>query len=506
MKKTYFKITISICTLILVVMVLGCALFTYFQVDRINSQYIEDIYKAAKSSPAEFEEGSTGRYESSIEQYYANKFFRSTYAHEVGFYGKISWKWTTSEFTHDIESIDFKRSSVYFVNSNSEKGTIHFVIGDDTLGNATYYLNDRTGVGVSIIAPAPGTDSGWQIDLEYASEEYTGPVNSSEKTVKLDQEAKQKYEELSGDALLKRIDEVKTGWFTSYVALFNEHTMNNNIIQINECDVLVFHPFQMVFAKYGYVYLLFLLVLIVLIFIAIFSMRRMYKNRLQFEARTKSLTRSFAHELKTPLAVTKAYIENWDLVDEKERPEVASKINSEVDHMTRMVNTLLDLSKMDSGDVKLNLEEVELYDLSKSCFKHLEKIAAEKEITFDFGKDKEDGEYKVSADLDMMQMVISNFMSNAIKYGKKKVSVFLSGDGSNVTFKITNDGDTISKKDQKKIWDLFYKKDKSGADRLNSNGVGLAVNKSILELHKAKFGVSSESGTTFWFEMKRIKE
>ena len=70
---------------------------------------------------------------------------------------------------------------------------------------------------------------------------YTNrPINSSEKTVKLDQEAKQIYEELSGDALLKRIDEVKTGWFTSYVALFNEHTMNNNIIQINECDVLKF--------------------------------------------------------------------------------------------------------------------------------------------------------------------------------------------------------------------------------------------------------------------------
>ena len=171
-----------------------------------------------------------------------------------------------------------------------------------------------------------------------------------------------------------------------------------------------------------------------------------------------------------------------------------------------MVNTLLDLSKMDSGDVKLNLEEVELYDLSKSCFRHLENIAAEKEIIFNFNKDKEDGEYKVSADLDMMQMVISNFMSNAIKYGKKEVSVFLSGDSNNVTFKISNDGDPISKKDQKKIWDLFYKKDKSGADRLNSNGVGLAVNKSILELHKAKFGVSSESGTTFWFEMKRIKE
>ena len=59
----------------------------------------------------------------------------------------------------------------------------------------------------------------------------------------------------------------------------------------------------------------------------------------------------------------------------------------------------------------------------------------------------------------------------------------------------------------RKIWDLFYKTDKSGTDRLESNGVGLAVNKSILELHKARFGVTSgEDGTTFWFEIKKVKE
>ena len=118
-----------------------------------------------------------------------------------------------------------------------------------------------------------------------------------------------------------------------------------------------------------------------------------------------------------------------------------------------------------------------------------------------------DGECIVSADLDMMKMVISNFMSNAIKYGKTKVEVLLVNGSNNVTFKITNDGEPISRKDQKKIWDLFYKKDKSGSDRLSSTGVGLAVNKSILDIHKAKFGVeSSAAGTTFWFEMKKAKE
>ena len=169
-----------------------------------------------------------------------------------------------------------------------------------------------------------------------------------------------------------------------------------------------------------------------------------------------------------------------------------------------MVNTLLDLSKMDTGEVMLKLEDVDLFGLSQVYYKHLEELAKAKNIKVDFITKPEDGDFAVSADLDMMKMVISNFMSNAIKYGKEKVEVSLVDGSNNVTFKITNDGEPISKKDQKKIWELFYKKDKSGSDRLSSTGVGLAVNKSILDIHKAKFGVESgASGTTFWFEMKK---
>ena len=161
---------------------------------------------------------------------------------------------------------------------------------------------------------------------------------------------------------------------------------------------------------------------------------------------------------------------------------------------------------MDTGDVKLNLEEVDLYALAKVCYKHVEELAKERKIQVEIRKEKDDGEYIVSANLDMMRMVISNFLSNAIKYGKTKVEILLVSGSNNVTFRITNDGEPISKKDQKKIWDLFYKKDKSGTDRLNNTGVGLAVNKSILELHKAKTGLDSNAeSTTFWFEMKKAK-
>jgi len=160
---------------------------------------------------------------------------------------------------------------------------------------------------------------------------------------------------------------------------------------------------------------------------------------------------------------------------------------------------------MDSGDVKLNLEKVELFEFAKACFDRVEHIARERGIRFGFTKEG-DEELYVMADLDMMNMVISNFISNAIKYGKEKAEIKVSASGNNVVFRISNDGETISAKELKKIWDLFYKKDKARTDRMGSNGVGLAVNKSILELHKAKFGAESRSGeTTFWFEMKKAK-
>ena len=517
MKKTYIKLTALICTLILIVMMLGCALFSYFQINKINTGYMDNIHNATKGSPADYEYMEDG-VENIVERYSASKFFQSTNSKNIGYYGKTDWKWNNADFTHTIESYEFHRSSAVFY-STKDKNTfsVRFIIGDDSLNNAVYYTNSKTGETIRIIGNPDGVQSDYTVD--FAEENKDGPasveisvqdeenknVNDNSPLKKLDNEAQKKYEELfSSNDYPETLDESTVGWFTSYVVHNAKTSLNKGQVQVQEHDVFIFHPFSIVFRNYGHVYLMFLLVLIVLLFLAVFSMRRMYKNRMQFEARTKNLTRSFAHELKTPLAVTKAYVENWDLVEEKERPEVAAKINSEVDHMTRMVNTLLELSKMDSGKVDLKPEEVELYDLSKACLKHLEKIAKEKEITVELSKDKEDGEYVVSADLDMMQMVISNFMSNAIKYGKKKVVVSLSGAGEKITFKISNDGEPISKKDQKKIWDLFYKKDRSGTDRLNSNGVGLAVNKSILELHKAKYGVAcGDEGTTFWFEMKR---
>ena len=116
------------------------------------------------------------------------------------------------------------------------------------------------------------------------------------------------------------------------------------------------------------------------------------------------------------------------------------------------------------------------------------------------------GKYCVSADPKMIKIVIGNFITNAIKYADTRVEIKLLGNDKRVKFMVSNDGEGISKKDIKKIWEPFYKGDKARTDRLGSSGMGLAINRSILRLHKAKYKcISDKCETSFWFEMKRVK-
>lgn len=496
MKKTYIKFTVLFCALVFAVVVLGVALFTHIQINAENQRCMDNILHNMNLQPKEFR-SSQDDFDLYMVSVKAMQFFDRTSYPEVGYYGKSEWTWNKLKITRKLDSSAYQHGSTVIGENGSHSVTVSFSTPEENGDySVTLYRSQITSNSETVITEA---------DLKGVVTHVTYLPSDSNDMYPLDAEAKELFERLESEQNGSVVGS-KLGWFTSYLAYDNMNIIDGSYT-IRDQDVFVFHPFSMVFQNYLYVYILFLIVLVVLQALTVIMMRRVYVNRVNYESRTKNLTRSFAHELKTPLAVTKSYVENWDLIGEDERPEIAAKIVSEVDHMTRMVNTLLDISKMDAGDFKLNLEDVDLFALTNVCFRHMEELARKRNIEVDIRQDKDDGECIVSADLDMMKMVISNFMSNAVKYGKSKVEVLLVNGSNNVTFKITNDGEPISRKDQKRIWDLFYKKDKSGSDRLSSTGVGLAVNKSILDIHKAKFGVESNaSGTTFWFEMKKAKE
>ena len=503
MKKTYTKITVLICVLVSAVMVLGIALFSHIQISAENERCFNNISFSINDRIDKSSFKDNG-FDSFMINYMGFKFFERTEYADVGYYGKCTWTWNDLHLTQTVDSTSYQHGSMIL--NDSDKNIVEIGFSPDKETNHFTVLIYKTSTDVDTEDGSTVISEGYTVELKEPDVHVDYLPEENNEIYGLDAEAKAKYDYLisSPGALFGNPGHL--GWFTSYLVYDTTEDVADGVITVRNEDVFVFHPFQMVLEKYLYVYILFFIVLVVLLALTVIMMRRMYLTRMNYEARTKNLTRSFAHELKTPLAVTKSYVENWEIVPEDERPEVASKITSEVDHMTKMVNTLLDLSKMDTGEVTLKLEDVDLFGLSQVCFKHLEELAKAKNIKVDFITKPEDGDFAVSADLDMMKMVISNFMSNAIKYGKEKVEVSLVDGSNNVTFKITNDGEPISKKDQKKIWELFYKKDKSGSDRLSSTGVGLAVNKSILDIHKAKFGVESgASGTTFWFEMKKAK-
>ena len=157
-----------------------------------------------------------------------------------------------------------------------------------------------------------------------------------------------------------------------------------------------------------------LLGFIILEALIVVSFVMLYKNQMNYEIRNQKLTRGIAHELKTPLAVTKATVENWDYFDDDRRKDYSKRIVNEVDHMSDMVGKLLDVSKIKEGSNKVNYEAVDLKKLAEDTISRNAELIRERNITLTLNCD--DKPYTVFADTEMMNMVIGNFMSNAIKY------------------------------------------------------------------------------------------
>lgn len=272
----------------------------------------------------------------------------------------------------------------------------------------------------------------------------------------------------------------------------------------NAYCIYLFHPLEITFRNNIKKYITSLIVFILLEIFVVIVMRKLYSNRMKYELMRQDLTRSIAHDLKTPLAITKAYTENWEYIDEKDRHRYAERLHSEIDNMASIINNMINVSKFDSEE-QLNMEKIELSSMISEILERMKPIISERDLDVRFFTDRDDGKYFVLADPKMMRIAINNFITNAVKYAESWIYIDLYSNKKKIKFVIGNDGKTISKKDIRKIWEPFYKGDKARTDRIGSSGMGLALNRNILKLHKAKHKCTSKNGrTTFWFEIKRM--
>ena len=165
--------------------------------------------------------------------------------------------------------------------------------------------------------------------------------------------------------------------------------------------------------------------------------------------------------------------------------------------MNTLVMDLLELSRFEAKAKELHLETVDLYALMQSVLKRMENVVTERGLAVILPQAEQD-RFLVEADLEMLRVVLVNFISNAVKYAEKEIWIDISKKGRTLTFAITNDGKSIEHIEN--VWDEFYKEEHCGS---GSSGLGLAIAKQILLLHNAKFGAKSECGkTVFWFTIK----
>jgi len=225
------------------------------------------------------------------------------------------------------------------------------------------------------------------------------------------------------------------------------------------------------------------------------------EGEIEFERRQEKIRKEFvanvSHELKTPLGVIRSYSEGiMDGISKEKSSYYLSVIVEEVDKMNRLVMDMLELSNLETGHVSIEREEINLKRMVQNLLRPYDAIVDESEI--DLTLDLEDS--LLSVDVHKMEMVISNLLSNAFRYvdNSRKIIVRLTAD----SFQVENSCERIPDKDLQKLWDRFYRQEKSRARTLGGNGLGLAIVKHALDLHEYGYKISNtELGFMFqiWF-------
>lgn len=207
----------------------------------------------------------------------------------------------------------------------------------------------------------------------------------------------------------------------------------------------------------------------------------------------KEFTDDASHELRTPLAVIKAESEYalGSIDDRTEVEQSLSAIIKETDRMARLISSLLELSRVDKGSIKINKSRFSLSSMLESLSEEMSQMARERNLSF--SSTLEEGIF-VYADEDMIIRSVINLINNAISYSKENghIDLLLKRNDSVAIISVKDDGIGISEEDQKRIFDRFFQVDKARSS--SSSGLGLALVKEMAALNNATISVESKLG------------
>ncbi len=224
------------------------------------------------------------------------------------------------------------------------------------------------------------------------------------------------------------------------------------------------------------------------------SFNMMTNSLSQLEGMRKSFVANVSHELRTPMTTISGFIDG--ILDGTIEPEKQSYyleiVSEEVKRLSRLIESMLSMSKLESGEFTLNPEEFDLCQLICNIVVSQEQRIEQKHLNIE-GLDSLDN-LSLNADRDLIHQAIYNLVDNAIKFTPHngEISFSLSKENKNICFIIKNSGIGIPQKDLPYVFERFYKVDKSRSAAKNSTGIGLYIVKTIITAHSGIINVTSK--------------
>jgi len=251
------------------------------------------------------------------------------------------------------------------------------------------------------------------------------------------------------------------------------------------------------------------LIVALIMLIVIFITSRFFANKAiqpvqeAFE-KQKQFISDASHELKTPLTVINTNVDVLLATEDSKGSEQAKwlcYIKSEVERMTKLTNDLLYLTRLDYSDMKMIYADFDLSKAVESTILAMEAVAYENQLEL---KDSIEPDLRLFGNSEQIRQVVMILLDNAIKYTSKNgtVNVELKKSHNSLLFSVTNTGEGIPEEHWEKVFDRFYRLDKSRRREGGGYGLGLSIAKTIVEQHRGKISVKSvaNESTTFLVE------
>ena len=221
---------------------------------------------------------------------------------------------------------------------------------------------------------------------------------------------------------------------------------------------------------------------------------------------------NLAHEIKTPLFTSQSYILtllDGAIKDENVNIKYLKTASKAIDRLNLIVKDLDLITKIESGESILNKNKFDIINLTENVFEMLEFTAKKKKIKLTVNKDK-GLKTKVIADKEKIEQVLTNLVDNSIKYGKDYGTteiVIQSLNEDKIIVRVTDNGVGFKKENYTRIFERFFRVDRSGSRSAGGSGLGLAIVKHIIDAHDEKIYVESEFGvgSEFSFTLEKSK-